>query len=250
MQITINRPEKRNAFRPETIEEIMRCMTDARDDPDIGVIILTGGFLLHAASSPFEAPRHLHSFNVRRCLKVSICRSARHCDHMRFTRGLRLCLGQGLHELAPDSGSPAGAGTKAFCSGGDQGVRGAGGYVGPDKVSRLNVLDLQVFLSWGKFPRVKLALTCIYWAKRAAVWVPSSHAGPAGIRCASSRSEPEAFLLLSSGQGAIQSAHSFTGLDLQAQQTFSLRAFVQSNAHSSLQYLMLWAPQRSAAIWG
>ena len=42
MQITINRPERRNAFRPQTIEEIMRCMTDARDDPDIGVIILTG----------------------------------------------------------------------------------------------------------------------------------------------------------------------------------------------------------------
>ena len=42
MQITINRPERRNAFRPLTIEEIMRCMSDARDDPAIGVIILTG----------------------------------------------------------------------------------------------------------------------------------------------------------------------------------------------------------------
>lgn len=50
MQITINRPEKRNAFRPETVGEIMRCMTDARDDPDIGVIILTGTFTLHPAS--------------------------------------------------------------------------------------------------------------------------------------------------------------------------------------------------------
>ena len=38
----------------------------------------------------------------------------------------------------------AGEGTEAFCSGGDQGVRGEGGYVGPDKIPRLNVLDLQV----------------------------------------------------------------------------------------------------------
>lgn len=37
----------------------------------------------------------------------------------------------------------AGEGTQAFCSGGDQSVRGEGGYVGPDKIPRLNVLDLQ-----------------------------------------------------------------------------------------------------------
>src|SRR5699024_4416817 len=37
----------------------------------------------------------------------------------------------------------AGAGDKAFCSGGDQSVRGHGGYVGDDQVPRLNVLDLQ-----------------------------------------------------------------------------------------------------------
>ena len=37
----------------------------------------------------------------------------------------------------------AGAGHEAFCSGGDQSVRGEGGYVGADKVPRLNVLDLQ-----------------------------------------------------------------------------------------------------------
>src|SRR5699024_9893617 len=37
----------------------------------------------------------------------------------------------------------AGAGEKAFCSGGDQSVRGHGGYVGDDQVPRLNVLDLQ-----------------------------------------------------------------------------------------------------------
>ena len=39
---------------------------------------------------------------------------------------------------------PAGAGTEAFCSGGDQSVRGKGGYVGADQIPRLNVLDLQV----------------------------------------------------------------------------------------------------------
>ncbi|MEY4539583.1 MAG: 1,4-dihydroxy-2-naphthoyl-CoA synthase [Bacteroidota bacterium] len=36
-----------------------------------------------------------------------------------------------------------GEGGKAFCSGGDQSVRGHGGYVGEDTVPRLNVLDLQ-----------------------------------------------------------------------------------------------------------
>ncbi|KAG1660052.1 hypothetical protein FOA52_010037 [Chlamydomonas sp. UWO 241] len=77
-KITINRPEKRNAFRPETINELALCFADARDDPDVGVIILTG------------------------------------------------------------------EGDLAFCSGGDQSVRGHGGYVGADRVPRLNVLDLQV----------------------------------------------------------------------------------------------------------
>jgi naphthoate synthase len=38
----------------------------------------------------------------------------------------------------------AGAGSEAFCSGGDQRVRGVGGYIGADTVPRLNVLDLQV----------------------------------------------------------------------------------------------------------
>src|SRR3546814_6844999 len=36
-----------------------------------------------------------------------------------------------------------GEGGKAFCSGGDQRVRGHGGYVGEDTVPRLNVLDLR-----------------------------------------------------------------------------------------------------------
>jgi naphthoate synthase len=76
-KITINRPEVRNAFRPETVKEMQAAFDDARDDENIGVIILTG------------------------------------------------------------------QGKEAFCSGGDQRVRGKGGYVGGDKIPRLNVLDLQ-----------------------------------------------------------------------------------------------------------
>ncbi|KAI3732739.1 hypothetical protein L1987_63947 [Smallanthus sonchifolius] len=41
-QTTINRPERRNAFRPHTIMELIRAFNDARDDSMIGVIILTG----------------------------------------------------------------------------------------------------------------------------------------------------------------------------------------------------------------
>jgi naphthoate synthase len=76
-KIVINRPEVRNAFRPETVREMQAAFTDARDDPNVGVVILTG------------------------------------------------------------------QGKEAFCSGGDQRVRGKGGYVGSDGVPRLNVLDLQ-----------------------------------------------------------------------------------------------------------
>jgi naphthoate synthase len=76
-KVTINRPEKRNAFTPRTVEEMKAAFDDARDDSGIGVVILTG------------------------------------------------------------------QGEKAFCSGGDQSVRGVAGYVGDDQVPRLNVLDLQ-----------------------------------------------------------------------------------------------------------
>lgn len=41
-KITINRPEVRNAFRPQTLIEISRALEDAREDTEIGVIILTG----------------------------------------------------------------------------------------------------------------------------------------------------------------------------------------------------------------
>jgi len=76
-KITINRQDVRNAFRPLTVREMIEAFEDVREDPEVGVAILTG------------------------------------------------------------------AGTEAFCSGGDQRVRGNAGYVGEDKVPRLNVLDLQ-----------------------------------------------------------------------------------------------------------
>ena len=82
-RITINRPEVRNAFRPQTLFELANAFERARDDVTVGVIILTG------------------------------------------------------------------AGHDAFCSGGDQRIRGDDGYMGDDDVAlhgvgRLNVLDLQV----------------------------------------------------------------------------------------------------------
>lgn len=82
-KITINRPEVRNAFRPQTLFELREAFDVARDDDSIGVIILTG------------------------------------------------------------------KGDLAFCSGGDQRIRGDDGYIGDDEVAakgigRLNVLDLQV----------------------------------------------------------------------------------------------------------
>jgi naphthoate synthase len=82
-KITINRPEVRNAFRPQTLFELADAFDRARDDPGVGVIILTG------------------------------------------------------------------AGDLAFCSGGDQRIRGDDGYIGDDDmarrgIGRLNVLDLQI----------------------------------------------------------------------------------------------------------
>ena len=76
-KVTINRPHVRNAFRPETVDEMQDAFHICRNDSSIGVVILTG-----------EGP-------------------------------------------------------EAFCSGGDQKIRGNEGYVGEDGVPRLNVLDLQ-----------------------------------------------------------------------------------------------------------
>ena len=82
-KITINRPEVRNAFRPQTLFELQDAFNMARDDDSVGVVIFTG------------------------------------------------------------------AGSEAFCSGGDVNVRGDDGYLGDDKlgkkgIGRLNVLDLQI----------------------------------------------------------------------------------------------------------
>jgi len=41
-KITINRPEKRNAFRPQTVQELIHAFDVVRDDPSVGVVILTG----------------------------------------------------------------------------------------------------------------------------------------------------------------------------------------------------------------
>ncbi|MDH3471024.1 MAG: 1,4-dihydroxy-2-naphthoyl-CoA synthase [Acidimicrobiia bacterium] len=76
-KITINRPEVRNAFRPTTLFEMSDAFDKARNDSEIGVVVLTG------------------------------------------------------------------AGDEAFCSGGDQRIRGDAGYVDPHGTPRLNVLELQ-----------------------------------------------------------------------------------------------------------
>jgi len=41
-KITINRPEKRNAFRPETVAQLFEAFSDAREDQRVGVVLLTG----------------------------------------------------------------------------------------------------------------------------------------------------------------------------------------------------------------
>ncbi len=98
-KITINRPEKRNAFRPETVQEMYDAFSDSREDPEIGVILLTGY-------------------------------------------------------------GPAKDGKYAFCSGGDQKIRGDQGYVGGDGVPRLNVLDLQKLIR--SIPKPVIALVAGY----------------------------------------------------------------------------------------
>lgn len=98
-KITINRPEKRNAFRPETVFEMYDAFSDAREDQSIGVILFTGY-------------------------------------------------------------GPAEDGKYAFCSGGDQSIRGDMGYIGKDGVPRLNVLDLQKLIR--SIPKVVIALVAGY----------------------------------------------------------------------------------------
>ncbi|MDF1611180.1 MAG: 1,4-dihydroxy-2-naphthoyl-CoA synthase [Stygiobacter sp.] len=98
-KITINRPEKRNAFRPETTMEMYDAFADAREDSNIGVILLTGA-------------------------------------------------------------GPSKDGKYAFCSGGDQSIRGNKGYVGKDGVPRLNILDVQKQIR--SIPKPVIALVAGY----------------------------------------------------------------------------------------
>jgi naphthoate synthase len=98
-RITINRPDKRNAFRPRTVMELCDAFTRVRDDPALGVVLFTGA-------------------------------------------------------------GPAADGGWAFCSGGDQSVRGDGGYVDDSGLARLNVLDLQRMIR--SLPKVVIALVAGY----------------------------------------------------------------------------------------
>jgi len=93
-KITICRPEVRNAFRPTTLFELSRAFDAARDDPRVGVIVLTG------------------------------------------------------------------EGREAFCSGGDQRIRGDDGYRDPNGIGRLNVLDLQVQIR--RLPKPVIAMVAGY----------------------------------------------------------------------------------------
>ena len=98
-KLTICRPERRNAFRPQTLFELTEAFTLARDNPDVGVIILCG-----------EGP-------------------------------------------------------DAFCSGGDQKIRGDDGYMGDDSVAergigRLNVLDLQILMRRIPKPIIAMIAVC------------------------------------------------------------------------------------------
>ena len=57
-KITINRPEVRNAFRPQTLFDLQHAFLDAREDGNVGVIILTGAAtwrFVPAAISAFAA---------------------------------------------------------------------------------------------------------------------------------------------------------------------------------------------------
>ena len=133
LQITIDRPHRRNAFTPLTVREMSLCFADARDDPDIGVIVLTGGRVCVSAVKEYK----LCSWCAQVELGTLTDCPARTGAHTSATNRNAL---SGVHH-------PAGlqAGEQAFCSGGDQDVRGKGGYVGSDGVPRLNVLDLQVY---------------------------------------------------------------------------------------------------------
>ena len=43
VRIAFDRPEVRNAFRPSTVDELYRCLDHARQTPDVGCVLITGG---------------------------------------------------------------------------------------------------------------------------------------------------------------------------------------------------------------
>ncbi|MEB3307828.1 MAG: enoyl-CoA hydratase-related protein, partial [Cyanobacteriota bacterium] len=98
-RVTINRPHKRNAFRPRTVAELCDAFSRIREDPAVGVVLFTGA-------------------------------------------------------------GPAADGGWAFCAGGDQSVRGDGGYLDEQGLPRLNVLDLQRLIR--SLPKVVIALVAGY----------------------------------------------------------------------------------------
>ncbi len=98
-RVAINRPQKRNAFRPRTVAELCDAFARIRDDSSIGVVLFTGV-------------------------------------------------------------GPADDGGYAFCAGGDQNVRGDGGYLDEQGLPRLNVLDLQRIIR--SLPKVVIALVAGY----------------------------------------------------------------------------------------
>ncbi|KAK1378222.1 hypothetical protein POM88_024966 [Heracleum sosnowskyi] len=69
-KITINRPERRNAFRPQTIKELIRAFNDARDDNSVGVIILTGKDGLSPIDLMVETETHRATPDGTGCVKT------------------------------------------------------------------------------------------------------------------------------------------------------------------------------------
>ncbi|KAK1366266.1 hypothetical protein POM88_025922 [Heracleum sosnowskyi] len=69
-KITINRPERRNAFRPQTIKELIRAFNDARDDNSVGVIILTGKDGLSPIDLMVETETHRATPGGTGCVKT------------------------------------------------------------------------------------------------------------------------------------------------------------------------------------
>ncbi len=99
-KITINRPEVRNAFRPVTVKEMRDALNDARDDHEVGVIILTGEGPLAFCSGGDQSIRGDAGYkeqgkrrNAPECARFSARDSdlpqARHCDGGRLGRRRR-----------------------------------------------------------------------------------------------------------------------------------------------------------------